>query len=58
LRNRDKDQEEEAKARKKHRVITTSGVLSTIVYGDREKPPLITYPDLALNHKSEESLFY
>ncbi|EFH67105.1 hypothetical protein ARALYDRAFT_890541 [Arabidopsis lyrata subsp. lyrata] len=49
MRNRDKDQEEEAKARKKHRVITASGVVSVIVFGDREKRPSITYPDLALN---------
>uniref|UniRef100_A0A251UCT5 Putative NDRG, Alpha/Beta hydrolase fold protein n=1 Tax=Helianthus annuus TaxID=4232 RepID=A0A251UCT5_HELAN len=24
--------------------------VSVIVYGDQEKPPLITYPDLALNY--------
>jgi hypothetical protein len=35
-----------------HRVKTASGVVSVIVYGDREKPALITYPDLALNHMS------
>ncbi|CAE6244225.1 unnamed protein product [Arabidopsis arenosa] len=37
---------------KEHRVKTASGVVSVIVYGDREKPALITYPDLALNHMS------
>lgn len=35
-----------------HRVKTACGVVSVIVYGDREKPALITYPDLALNRKS------
>jgi hypothetical protein len=39
-----------------HRVKTASGVVSVIVYGDREKPALITYPDLALNRKAKESL--
>ncbi|KAM1178574.1 hypothetical protein ACFX2I_017795 [Malus domestica] len=28
------------------------GSVSVIVYGDQEKPALITYPDLALNHMS------
>ncbi|KAH0859776.1 hypothetical protein HID58_088037 [Brassica napus] len=37
---------------KEHRVKTACGVVSVIVYGDREKPALITYPDLALNHMS------
>ncbi|CAN8301691.1 unnamed protein product [Cochlearia groenlandica] len=37
---------------KEHRVKTAHGVVSVIVCGDREKPALITYPDLALNHMS------
>ncbi|KAB1202993.1 Pollen-specific protein SF21 [Morella rubra] len=28
--------------------------VSVIVYGDQEKPALLTYPDLALNHKCNE----
>ncbi|KAL0308520.1 UNVERIFIED_CONTAM: protein NDL1 [Sesamum radiatum] len=35
-----------------HIVRTASGSVSVIVYGDRDKPALITYPDLALNHMS------
>ncbi|KAK4381707.1 protein NDL1 [Sesamum angolense] len=35
---------------KEHIVRTASGSVSVIVYGDRDKPALITYPDLALNH--------
>ncbi|KAL0410528.1 UNVERIFIED_CONTAM: protein NDL1 [Sesamum latifolium] len=37
---------------KEHIVRTASGSVSVIVYGDRDKPALITYPDLALNHMS------
>ncbi|KAJ9547906.1 hypothetical protein OSB04_020449 [Centaurea solstitialis] len=37
---------------KEHIVRTTHGSVSVIVYGDEEKPPLITYPDVALNHMS------
>ncbi|KAJ0953566.1 putative alpha/Beta hydrolase [Helianthus annuus] len=37
-------------ARKEHIIQTGRGSLSIIVYGDQEKPPLITYPDVALNH--------
>ncbi|MBA0876186.1 hypothetical protein Goshw_016715 [Gossypium schwendimanii] len=37
---------------KEHHVRTRCGSLSVIVYGDRHKPALITYPDLALNHVS------
>ncbi|KAJ0777142.1 putative alpha/Beta hydrolase [Helianthus annuus] len=33
-----------------HIIQTGRGSESVIVYGDQEKPPLITYPDLALNH--------
>ncbi|KAJ9538621.1 hypothetical protein OSB04_031354 [Centaurea solstitialis] len=35
---------------KEHIIRTGRGSVSVIVYGDQEKPPLITYPDLALNH--------
>lgn len=31
---------------------TGYGAVSVIVYGDRDKPALVTYPDLALNHMS------
>lgn len=34
-----------------HVVKTSYGSLSVAVYGDRDKPALITYPDLALNCK-------
>ncbi|XP_019192288.1 PREDICTED: pollen-specific protein SF21-like [Ipomoea nil] len=37
---------------KEHIVHTGCGSVSVIVYGDHEKPALITYPDLALNHMS------
>ncbi|KAE8718822.1 Pollen-specific protein SF21 [Hibiscus syriacus] len=37
---------------KEHRVPTRYGSVSVIVYGDQDKPALITYPDLALNHMS------
>nr|GMD86301.1 pollen-specific protein SF21-like [Ipomoea batatas] len=37
---------------KEHIIHTGSGSVSVIVYGDHEKPALITYPDLALNHMS------
>lgn len=37
---------------KEHIVRTGCGSVSVIVYGDQEKPALITYPDLALNHMS------
>ncbi|XP_009614747.1 protein NDL1 isoform X1 [Nicotiana tabacum] len=37
---------------KEHVVRTGCGPVSVIVYGDQEKPALITYPDLALNHMS------
>ncbi|WOK96881.1 hypothetical protein Cni_G05589 [Canna indica] len=35
-----------------HRVLTRHGPLSVVVYGDMEKPPLVTYPDVALNQMS------
>ncbi|XP_024966351.1 protein NDL1-like [Cynara cardunculus var. scolymus] len=37
---------------KEHIIRTAHGSVSVIVYGDEEKPPLITYPDVALNHIS------
>ncbi|XP_020265196.1 pollen-specific protein SF21-like isoform X1 [Asparagus officinalis] len=37
---------------KDHLVQTSHGLLSVAVYGDQDKPALITYPDLALNHMS------
>lgn len=37
---------------KEHIVRTGRGSVSVIVYGDQEKPALVTYPDLALNHVS------
>ncbi|KAK6151930.1 hypothetical protein DH2020_014565 [Rehmannia glutinosa] len=37
---------------KEHTVVTGSGSVSVIVYGDPDKPALVTYPDLALNHMS------
>ncbi|XP_044462920.1 protein NDL1-like isoform X2 [Mangifera indica] len=37
---------------KEHHVHTGRGSVSVIIYGDQDKPALITYPDLALNHMS------
>ncbi|KAA8523225.1 hypothetical protein F0562_009648 [Nyssa sinensis] len=37
---------------KEHIVRTGCGSVSVIVYGDQDKPALVTYPDLALNHVS------
>ncbi|GJN05549.1 hypothetical protein PR202_ga23186 [Eleusine coracana subsp. coracana] len=37
---------------KEHRVQTRCGILSVSVYGDEDKPALITYPDVALNYMS------
>ncbi|KAK4759307.1 hypothetical protein SAY87_022438 [Trapa incisa] len=37
---------------KEHVIQTGHGSVSVIVYGDRDKPALITYPDLALNYVS------
>lgn len=34
-----------------HTVRTGRGSVSVIVYGDQEKPALLTYPDLALNRE-------
>lgn len=32
-----------------HIIRTGQGSISVIIYGDQDKPALITYPDLALN---------
>lgn len=40
-----------------HLVRTGSGSVSVIVYGDQDKPALLTYPDLALNRKRLFSSF-
>lgn len=37
---------------KEHFIQTDRGPVSVIVYGDQDKPALVTYPDLALNHMS------
>lgn len=37
---------------KEHVIPTGRGNVSVIVYGDQDKPALVTYPDLALNHMS------
>lgn len=37
---------------KEYHVRTGRGTVSVIVYGDQDKPALVTYPDLALNHMS------
>ncbi|XP_074577736.1 protein NDL2-like [Curcuma longa] len=37
---------------KEHHVLTRHGPLSVSVYGDLEKPALVTYPDVALDHVS------
>ncbi|XP_059633082.1 protein NDL1-like isoform X2 [Cornus florida] len=37
---------------KEHIIRTGYGSVSVIVYGDQNKPALVTYPDLALNHMS------
>lgn len=34
-----------------HNVRTGRGSVSVIVYGDPDKPALLTYPDIALNRK-------
>ncbi|KAB1228156.1 Pollen-specific protein SF21 [Morella rubra] len=34
-----------------HLIRTGGGLVSVIVYGDQEKPTLLTYPNLALNPK-------
>lgn len=46
------DMESTPLAGKEHIVKTCSGSISVAVFGDRDKPALITYPDLALNYMS------
>ncbi|TVU07918.1 hypothetical protein EJB05_41295 [Eragrostis curvula] len=35
-----------------HHIQTNHGSVSVAIYGDHDKPALITYPDIALNHMS------
>ncbi|MBA0729896.1 hypothetical protein Golax_023168 [Gossypium laxum] len=37
---------------KEYLVKTRLGTVSVVVFGDQDKPALVTYPDLALNHIS------
>ncbi|OAY83960.1 pollen-specific protein SF21-like [Ananas comosus] len=37
---------------KEHHIHTNHGSVSVAVYGDIDKPALVTYPDVALNHMS------
>jgi len=37
---------------KEHHIQTNYGPVSVAVYGDHDKPALVTYPDIALNHMS------
>ncbi|KAM7507543.1 hypothetical protein LguiA_017996 [Lonicera macranthoides] len=37
---------------KEHHIKTGHGSVSVVVFGDQDKPALITYPDLALNYMS------
>ncbi|PUZ60268.1 hypothetical protein GQ55_4G110200 [Panicum hallii var. hallii] len=37
---------------KEHHIQTNHGSVSVAIYGDHDKPALITYPDIALNHMS------
>jgi hypothetical protein len=46
------DIEEICNGGKEHHVKTCHGSVSVVVYGDQEKPALITYPDVALNYMS------
>ncbi|CAL9067026.1 protein NDL1 isoform X1 [Musa acuminata AAA Group] len=44
---------------KEHHVPTNHGPISVVVYGDLEKPALVTYPDVALNYMScYQGLFF
>jgi hypothetical protein len=40
-----------------HRVRTRHGLLSVSVYGDEDKPALVTYPDVALNRECLPCLY-
>ncbi|KAD4384853.1 hypothetical protein E3N88_25021 [Mikania micrantha] len=46
------DMETTSVPRKEHLVKTSSGFVSVAIFGDQDKPALVTYPDLALNHTS------
>lgn len=37
---------------KENHIQTNHGSVSVAVYGDHDKPALVTYPDVALNHMS------
>uniref|UniRef100_A0A804R627 Pollen-specific protein SF21 n=1 Tax=Zea mays TaxID=4577 RepID=A0A804R627_MAIZE len=37
---------------KEHHIQTNHGSVSVAIYGEHDKPALITYPDIALNHMS------
>lgn len=39
-----------------HHVLTRHGPLSVSVYGDLEKPALVTYPDVALDRKLDPEI--
>ncbi|RRT49049.1 hypothetical protein B296_00016433, partial [Ensete ventricosum] len=41
-----------------HHVLTSHGPISVAVYGDLEKPALVTYPDVALNRKLDYITFF
>uniref|UniRef100_A0A6N2NLP2 Pollen-specific protein SF21 n=1 Tax=Salix viminalis TaxID=40686 RepID=A0A6N2NLP2_SALVM len=46
------DMETASLSGKDYVIETCSGLVSVSVYGDQDKPALVTYPDLALNHTS------
>ncbi|KAL6534000.1 Protein ndl2 [Orobanche hederae] len=46
------DMESVSLAGKEHIVKTGRGSVSVVIFGDQDKPALITYPDLALNYMS------
>ncbi|KAL6502017.1 Protein ndl2 [Orobanche gracilis] len=46
------DMESISLAGKEHIVKTGRGSVSVVIFGDQDKPALITYPDLALNYMS------
>lgn len=46
------DMETSSPGGKEHIVETANGIISVAIFGDPDKPALITYPDLALNYMS------
>nr|XP_043630979.1 protein NDL2-like [Erigeron canadensis] len=46
------DMETSSIAGKEHLVKTSNGFVTVAIFGDQDKPALVTYPDLALNHMS------